>query len=320
MEKGRAKCQGGSMKHLPAFKAALIAAAGIVTGRLLQEYSVVLLSGGVVLLLISGSWFLLQKGRMTTSVTIVAYAALFLSFAFYMSINLASLSEIHPDDYRVYAGTVDEVSPDTSKPSIVLTSCYGYDNAWQKIHGDLVLSPKSPLMMKTGDRIVFTGKPGTLSLARNPGQFNLRNYYRLNGIAGRIFLRNADDIISIQHEGGFSFHRYIIQPIRNFVAEKTSKFLAGDVSGLARAMVLGERTGINREMNENFMNSGTIHILSVSGLHIGFLTGILMALASITRIPRRWRFFLIAPVLVIYAYVVGMSPSVLRAVIMARLI
>jgi len=78
--------------------------------------------------------------------------------------------------------------------------------------------------------------------------------------------------------------------------------------------------GIDKEVNEQFINTVTIHILSVSGLHIGFLTGILVMLTSLIRVPRRMRFFVIAPVLILYAYVVGMVPSISRAVIMALVI
>lgn len=305
------------MKQLPAFKAALVAAAGIMAGRILDGFSVIIPLGAVALLLACFALYSTRKERHSIGVAVLGYASLFLSFAFYMNMSIASLSEVHPSDFRFYSGTVNEISSDTSRPAIILTDCHGFDGGWKTIRGELVLTPEARLSLTIGDRIAFRGKAGTLSLARNPGQFNARNYYRLNGLAGRIFLRSSNDIISIRHDDGFNLKRSLVQQIRDFVRKKTGEFLAGDVSGLARAMVLGERSGINREMNENFMNSGTIHILSVSGLHIGFLTGILMALSSALRVPRRHRFFFIAPLLIVYAFVVGMGPSVTRAVIMA---
>jgi competence protein ComEC len=93
--------------------------------------------------------------------------------------------------------------------------------------------------------------------------------------------------------------------------------MSGDEAELAKAMVIGDRSGITGEIKEQFINTGTIHILCVAGLHVGFLTGMLMIIASILKIPRKVRFFAIAPILVLYAFVVGMTPSITRAVIMA---
>ncbi len=308
------------MKHLPAFKAALVAAAGITAGRLLQDYPVIIPLGAVVICLASFALYLVRKERRSIGLSVLGYASLFLAFAFYINIAMVSLSEIHPSDFQFYSGTVSQISSDTLRPSVVLTECHGFNRGWKRIRGDLVLTPQTRLSVAIGDRIVFRGKAGTLSLARNPGQFNAKNYYRLNGFAGRIFLRSPKDLISVEHDNAFSLKKSLVQPVRDFVREKTEKFVAGDVTGLARAMVLGERSGISRETNENFMNSGTVHILSVSGLHIGFLTGILVTLSSVLRVPRRLRFFIVAPLLIFYALVVGSGPSVVRAVIMAIIV
>ncbi len=305
------------MKHLPAFKAALVASAGILAGKFLQDYSSMVLLVCAVCVFTAFALLSARKGGPSIIVAVLAYLSFFISFAFYMNITLASLSEVHQTDFRFYSGTVAEISSDTSRPAIVLTDCSGFKDGWNEIHGDLVVMPQSSMSISIGDKIIFTGRMGTLSLARNPGQFNARNYYRMNGLVGRIYPRSAKDIVGLKRDDGFNLKRSLIQPIRVFVREKTGALLGGDVSGLARAMVLGERSGINRAMNENFMNSGTIHILSVSGLHIGFLTGILVAIASVLRVPRRLRFFIIAPLLIGYAFVVGMGPSVVRAVIMA---
>lgn len=305
------------MKHLPAFKAALAAVAGIVAGKYLEQYSLVFLSCAVALVLISGGWLLLRRERPASNHALAAYLALAFAFALHMSVNLNTLEEVRPGDYRIFSGTVDETPRDSSRPSILLTDCSGYAHGWHRIDGSLVLTPESRLGLMTGDRIIFKAKPGLVSDARNPGEFNLRNYYRLGGIAGRVFLRQKTDILKVRRAEDFGFRRNIIAPVRDYLREKITEFLKGDEAELARAMVLGERMGINRTLNENFMKSGTIHILAVSGLHIGFLAGILMTLASLLRIPRRYRFFLIAPVLIVYAFIVGMTPSVTRAVIMA---
>ncbi len=305
------------MKHLPAFKAALSAAVGIIAGRYLEHCSAIFLACAVVTFLISAGLLVLRRGGPTMSASLVTYLALALAFAFDMSTNLQSLDELNPNKYCFFTGTVYETPRDLSRPSIVLTDCFGYADGWERIGGDLILSPDSVLPLMTGDKIIVRGKPGAVSNARNPGEFNQRSYYKLSGIAGRVFIRNNAGLIHISRSRRFIFRRDVVSRVRDKMRKEMSEYLSGDELALARAMVIGERTGIDKTVSESFMKSGTIHVLAVSGLHIGFLTGILVTLVSLFRIPRRWRFFVIAPVLLLYAAVVGMTPSVTRAVLMA---
>ncbi len=247
------------------------------------------------------------------------YASLSFAFAFQMSMNTPSLSAADISDFICFAGTVAE-SPRDASASIVLNDCYGYGKGWKKIDGALLLTPKFRTDLHTDDRVIFFGRARNISEVRNPGEFDLKSYYALNGVVGRIYLRNESDIMSVCHDEGFSFHRSVVEPVRNFMRKRIMTFMEGDVAELARAMIIGERAGIDRQISERFMNTGTIHILSVSGLHVGFLTGMLMMMALLLRIPRRFRFFVIAPLLILYAFVVGMTPSVTRAVIMATVV
>lgn len=307
------------MRHLPAFKAASAAAAGIVAGRYLEQYSIVFLSCAVATFFISAGLLFLPRERRATA-TAGAYLTLALTFAFNISIGLISLDQPHLEEHRFFAGTVDEIPRDSSRPSIVLTDCLAYSHEWRRISGTLIVTPHSPLPLMVGDRMFFKGRPGVVSDARNPGEFNLRDYYRLSGIAGRVFVDSEANLIQTDHGRGLSLGRDVVTPVRDCMRKKMSEFLSRDELSLAKAMVIGERMSVDKALSESFMRSGTIHILAVSGLHIGFLTGILMTLTSLLRIPRRWRFFLISPILLLYAAVVGMTPSVTRAVLMAIVI
>lgn len=304
------------MKHLPAFKATIFAVAGIVVGKEFPQYQFFFLAVGLCLLAASSGWFFLRRRRVSAVVAAGIYATLSFAFAFHMSTSTSSLSSTGISDCVCFAGTVEESPRDTSA-SIVLNNCYGYDRGWKRIEGELVLTPKFKTQFRTDDRIAFVGKTGTISEARNPGEFDLKSYYALSGIVGRVYLQKESNILCVYHGRGFSVHRSVVEPVRDFMRDKIKMFMKDDEAELAKAMIIGERAGIDRQINEQFVNTGTIHILSVSGLHIGFLTGMLMMMASLLRVPRRLRFFVIAPLLVLYAFVVGMAPSITRAVIMA---
>ena len=86
-----------------------------------------------------------------------------------------------------------------------------------------------------------------------------------------------------------------------------------DTAAFAKALLLGDRTGIDYETNTSFKLSGISHIIAVSGLHVT----ILFTLISILCFKRRWMTALLGiPALVIFAAAAGFSPSITRACIM----
>lgn len=89
-----------------------------------------------------------------------------------------------------------------------------------------------------------------------------------------------------------------------------------DTAGFAKALVLGDRTGIDYETNTAFKVSGISHIIAVSGLHVTILFTLIYMLCF----KRRWLVALIGlPALTLFAAVAGFSPSVVRACIMQGL-
>lgn len=86
---------------------------------------------------------------------------------------------------------------------------------------------------------------------------------------------------------------------------------------LARAMLLGYRQDIDRTVHDAFLRTGTLHILALSGMHVGilvFLMGMVLTSFGVTR--SRWIFW-VAPVLVCYTVGTGAAPSMVRSTIMA---
>ena len=89
-----------------------------------------------------------------------------------------------------------------------------------------------------------------------------------------------------------------------------------DTAGFAKALLLGDRTGIDYEINTAFKISGIMHIIAVSGLHVT----ILFTLINILCLKRRWLVAILGiPVLTLFAAVAGFTPSVVRACIMQSL-
>ena len=90
-----------------------------------------------------------------------------------------------------------------------------------------------------------------------------------------------------------------------------------DVRGFARAILFGDRSGIDYELNTAFKLSGIMHIIAVSGLHVT----ILFTLINLVFLKRRWLVAVFGiPALVLFAAMAGFTPSITRACIMQCLI
>jgi competence protein ComEC len=95
------------------------------------------------------------------------------------------------------------------------------------------------------------------------------------------------------------------------VAEKRPESVA-----VLRAMVLGQQGELSPEQDELFLQSGTMHLFSISGMHVAVIAGGLQALLGLMRLPRTLQFTLGIAALWLYVDITGTAPSAVRAFIM----
>ena len=86
---------------------------------------------------------------------------------------------------------------------------------------------------------------------------------------------------------------------------------------LSRAILLGERARLPRRLRRAFVESGTIHVFAISGLHVMAVAQLLYWLLRVMFVPRRAAGAAAVPILWAYVWVVGMPPSAIRAALMA---
>jgi competence protein ComEC len=97
-----------------------------------------------------------------------------------------------------------------------------------------------------------------------------------------------------------------------------SKHLSGQELGIAQALILGDKSMLDNEIRSAFTATGSMHILAVSGLHIGLILQLLLALIKLGAkwINRSTAILFVILLLWFYALMTGFSPSVIRAVFM----
>lgn len=147
---------------------------------------------------------------------------------------------------------------------------------------------------------------GYLSGERTNVQLCLRERFSLQ-------LDRGNDVHGIRDADGFQL---AIESIRANVRHTIRRSIGGKEGGIARALVLGERTDLDRTVRSSFLSTGTIHVLALSGLHVGLIVAGLSV--AISRLRKRGGVVVVlALVLGAYLLIVGTSPPIVRAVVMA---
>ncbi|MDD5496158.1 MAG: ComEC/Rec2 family competence protein, partial [Candidatus Omnitrophica bacterium] len=82
------------------------------------------------------------------------------------------------------------------------------------------------------------------------------------------------------------------------------------------AVLIGDRSSLSKALREDFSYTGTVHVLAISGLHVGLIAALFLGFFTFLRIPKRPRLILAAVFLIFYSFVAGNNPPIVRAVIM----
>src|SRR5690625_2305590 len=150
------------------------------------------------------------------------------------------------------------------------------------------------------------------SSSSNPGQFNYQKYLLQQGISFETILSSIEDI-SCQGKHPLD----IVYSFRNYLLQYTSELLSYDTASWLQALVLGSDAHLPKDVIELFNRWSLSHILAISGLHVGLVTGILyMGLVKLNITTKETAQWLIIFFLPIYALLAGGAPSVWRASLM----
>ncbi|WP_167342555.1 ComEC/Rec2 family competence protein [Nonlabens sp. SY33080] len=156
------------------------------------------------------------------------------------------------------------------------------------------------------------------SNARNPGDFNYGKYLEGINVHGQIYI-DKDKILK-QELPKSSDLSFFIKVRKRLETALYSSEMSKQPIAMIEALLLGQRKHLDKEITVSFRKAGVIHILALSGLHVGI---ILLIIEFLTRPLQRWNSYgaylqtiVILIVLWSFALMTGMSPSIMRAVTM----
>lgn len=171
---------------------------------------------------------------------------------------------------------------------------------------------------QAGSRLwVWAGKLAPPHENRNPHGFSYRQYLARKGIYYQLYVKAGQ-----WHHAGGSHAWWHPARLRASAAKQLRSHLrAAESSSLAQALLLGDRSALPGELVQAYSSSGLIHVLAVSGLHVGIVYLLLQTVLG--KLLRRQKGLLLVLLLAClwgYAAVTGMSASVTRASLMCTVL
>ncbi len=169
-----------------------------------------------------------------------------------------------------------------------------------------------------GSQLFFTRSLQEIKNAGNPGGFDYKRYCLFQGITHQIFLKpNEFEIFNGKKQNGF---RRFIYRSREKVLAMLRKNIPGDKEpGLAEALLIGYKNDLDQSLVQSYTNTGVVHIIAISGLHLGLIYWLLASLFK--PLQKRKRLKWLRPILIIaglwlFSLLAGAQPSVLRSALM----
>lgn len=169
-----------------------------------------------------------------------------------------------------------------------------------------------------GDKILLSGYLSRPRTPGNPGEFDYARYLKRHGIFSILSAKGHNLVLLEKGGGNPILHAAFF--IRKRIKEIIDSNFPQEDANFLNAVLLGQRQEIDFELNDAFMKTGTVHLLAISGLHVGLLVFLIMLIFRALRIPTKVNIIATMAFLVFYAILTSGRPSVVRATVMAEVV
>ena len=297
---------------------------GIVIANLTGAHPVGLFIAGISLLL-PGLILFRQQRRRAAVLCLMLCLCLLSAFHF-------SLRYLHPGQHdlsrhaidrpvvRIYGEVSDwpDIRPNRIELKIEVDSILK-ENIIIRTTGALLLKlADTSNVLQRGDRVDFRGRLYPLSTIRSSGRFDYRQYLNLKGVRGLVYLPTALDIrLDRRAELGLN---HLVDKVRSYIVSSFSANLEPTQAALARGFLIGETRDIPSNIYDMFRDSGTLHLLAVSGSNVSLVLLFIHFIMRPFKLKRRRKGLVLLAVVVLFTQLAYGEPSVVRAAVMASLI
>ena len=222
---------------------------------------------------------------------------------------------------KVWITSEPEISNDIARFEVKVTE--GYHNKLSRTcTGNLLIALKldslSPIKLKYGDELLITANYLPVEAPYNPYEFDFKAWLATKNIYHQTFIRQ-NQLVKLAENKGNPIIDYALKLRQQQVATYRKLIVNDEAFAVASTLILGYRADLSKETLAAYSKTGTIHALSVSGMHVGIIYIMLNWLLSFLDRKRAGQIFkviLICSLIWGYSLLTGFSPSVLRSAIM----
>lgn len=320
------------LSQIPLVKLALFFISGVISGIYLPFKESMQWAALLLILLSIFVIFLRNKFSTKNLLKKSRFASIGLISIVLVLGNLVANSHKQIENKQHFSNYLEEfsfVKVKISKPiNVKEKSIQIKGNVLQVIHKDIEVNTKGKLMLylandslskilKYGDVVIIQTKINEISPPMNPHEFNYKQYMSFQNIFHQAYASSRNWQLIESETGNFVLTR--IFHLRSHLKKVIDKYLVGaEEKAVANAILIGNKELLDDKLTQSYATSGAMHVLAVSGLHVGI---IYLVFSFSLSLLKKTRFKTLLPFLLIlsiwfYALITGASPSVLRAATM----
>ena len=225
---------------------------------------------------------------------------------------------------KYYIARLSE-SPSIKEKSVkVIMEIFGYEenNVIKNIDSNIIAyfeKNEKSLRLQYGDCVLIMTNIKEVEKPPNPEQFDYKDYLYKKGIMHQVYLR-SDDWFDLDYNKSNAIYEFSYK-IRDFLLKTMQRLgIQGEEYAVASAILLGYDDSLPLDLRQKYVAAGAMHILCVSGLHVGVVfmvfSYILVFLSDRKRIQSVIKQLLLLLLVWFYALLAGLAPSILRSTIM----
>jgi competence protein ComEC len=222
-----------------------------------------------------------------------------------------------------YVATINEAPVEKAKSYKALVSIETVVNkqVQQNLKGKALIyfdKDSSSGKLEYGDKIIFRKPLQAIRNSGNPAAFDYAQYCAFQQIYQQAFLKKNEWNLINEKDG--SFLQSTIFKTRGYILKTLQNYIPGnDESSLAKALLIGYRVDLDKDLVQAYSNVGVVHLIAISGMHLALIYFFLVWLFKkipVIKKSKLSRLFLILFCLWFFALLTGAPASVLRSAVM----
>ncbi len=318
------------LRNLPFIKIILPFIFGIIFGISINaDFSIPLLS--ITLGLVFGFIFLIFRYKKFSTGYL---SGIFSSLIFFLfgilifSLNKPPVFPVSDNEITVYARLYEplEEKENSCKTTLEVSAFRTADSLWHSGKYRIIayIEKDSALAsLKYGDYILFKSRISEVKNAGNPYEFDYQTFLYRRGITAQTYIKTDAWVKTHKHKYNYLFN-LAFNTRKSLIKIYKEKGITGQELAVLQALTLGEKGDLTNETRRSYVVSGAMHVLAVSGLHVGIIYVILNLIFGFLENFRTekvlyGKFFKALIIIILiwfFAMLSGLSPSVTRAAVM----